>query len=292
MSRKGQSITLSISDRDKKELENLALEYGLTWGDRANISKLVEAIARRQLLISPNNDWSPERIKAIDAACKALIDKGEIQQAQEIARLLRERSELTIAVRTEIEKFLNNPQPAWRQQVDNFIHRQQPFRLSYQDAADRHWSFTVLFARVQTIEKRQYLVCRCEEFEGNQDIEELCHNWTLRLDRISEAAVAPINQPWIRDLDRITVELHLYGGLAFAYRSDPINEDLDVSKVEGDPPFRRVTRNIFNTFWFFRDIAKYLEECEIVSPENVRILFAEKVNSLYRKYSFLTHLPD
>lgn len=66
MGRKGQSITLAISDRDKAELERLALELGMTWGDRANISKLVEAIARRQLTIAPNHDWKIERINALN----------------------------------------------------------------------------------------------------------------------------------------------------------------------------------------------------------------------------------
>lgn len=49
MSRKGQSITLSISERDKAALEKLAREFGMTWGDRPNISKLVEAIARARI---------------------------------------------------------------------------------------------------------------------------------------------------------------------------------------------------------------------------------------------------
>lgn len=65
MSRKGQSITLSISERDKAELENLARELGMMWGDRPNISKLVEAIAQRELLITRNNDWSTDRIEAL-----------------------------------------------------------------------------------------------------------------------------------------------------------------------------------------------------------------------------------
>lgn len=33
----------------------------MTWGDRSNISKLVEAIARH-LLVFPNNDWKQTRI--------------------------------------------------------------------------------------------------------------------------------------------------------------------------------------------------------------------------------------
>lgn len=282
MSRKGQSITLSISERDKAQLMEIAQELGMTWGERPNISKLVEAIARRQLSIAPNNNWSSSRIEALDLARKALIDNGKMNEAQEIAQLLRDRSELTLPFRAELERFLGNPLPPWRQKIDNFIHRQQPFRLSYRDAADRPWHYTVLHARIMPIEKRQYLVCRCEESEGNRDVEGLRHNWTLRLDRISEAAVVAIDKPWEVDLERISVEFRLSGGLAFAYERK--TEDRDVSEPEGDPPVRRVVRNIFNTFWFIREISKYWEDCQIISPESVRDRFKQKLMSLCQRY--------
>ncbi|MBE9213235.1 WYL domain-containing protein [Plectonema cf. radiosum LEGE 06105] len=282
MSRKGQSITLSISDRDKAELENLALEFGCNWGDRPNISKLVESIARRQLIIAPNNNWTNERIKALETARKALIDLGKTDEAKQIAQLLQSRSELTLPFREEIETFLDNPLPAWRQQIDNLIHRQQPFRLSYRDAADRLWSYTVLHAQIVSIEKRQYLMCRAEESEGNQDVEGLRHNWTLRLDRIQEAAVVSINKAWLNDLETIPVEFHVYGGLAFAYERK--TEDIFVSELEREPPIKRIVRNISGTFWFFREITRYGKDCVIVSPEEVRSRFRENLKSLCQAY--------
>ncbi|MEA5598575.1 WYL domain-containing protein [Rivularia sp. UHCC 0363] len=282
MSRKGQSITLSLRESDKAELENLALEFGCTWGDRPNISKLVEYIARHQLIIAPNNDWTNERIKALETARKALIDLGKTDEAKQIAQLLKSRSELTLPFREEIEIFLNNPLPVWRKQVDNFIHRQQPFRLSYQDAAERLWSYTVLHAQVIPIEKRQYLMCRAEESEGNQDVEGLQHNWTLRLDRIQEAAVVSIDQVWEKDLERIAVEFHLSSGLAFAYQRK--TEDIFVSELEGQPPRKRVVRNISGTFWFFREITRYSKDCEIISPPEVRSRFRENLKSLCQAY--------
>ncbi len=184
MGRKGESITLSMREEHKQELETLASEYGMTWGDKPNISRLLKAIAQGKLRIAPNHDWTQQRIRALDTARKTLIDAGKMDEALEIAKLLQERSELTIPFQRDIEQFLEEPQPPWRQKIDNFIRRQQPFRLTYQDAAERNWQFTVRFAEVQSIEKRQYLLCRTDESEGNQDISELSHNWTLRLDRI------------------------------------------------------------------------------------------------------------
>lgn len=282
MSRKGQSITLSVWERDKIQLEALALEFGKTWGDRANISKLIEAIARGQLRIAPNHDWSQTRIKALDIARQELLDLGKTDEAREIAQLLSDRNELTLPFRAEIERFLSNPLPAWRQKIDNFIHRQQPFRLSYRDATDRLWHYTILHAQIVPVEKRQYLMCRCEESEGNQDVPGLQHNWTLLLDRIEDAAVISIDQPWLSDLARIPVEFHLSGRLAFNYRRK--QDDDEVSEPEGDPPIKRVIRNISNTFWFFREISAYWEDCEIVSPDSVRQRFQKKIKAMRDRY--------
>ena len=88
MSRKGQSITLSLKEHDKAQLEALAIEFGHTWGDRPNVSKLVEAIARRHLLIAPNHNWTKERIAALNQARSALVDAGQIEAAVAIAQLL------------------------------------------------------------------------------------------------------------------------------------------------------------------------------------------------------------
>ena len=68
----------------------------MLWGDRPNISRLMEAIARRELLIDRNNDWSETRIKALQQSIQALIDTGHPDSAQIITQLLLERSELPI----------------------------------------------------------------------------------------------------------------------------------------------------------------------------------------------------
>ncbi|EHC10659.1 helix-turn-helix transcriptional regulator [Fischerella thermalis] len=282
MSRKGQSITLSVSERDKAELENLAREFGMMWGDRPNISKLVEAIARHQLTIGKNHDWSETRIRALDTAMRALTDIGQNEQAQEIAKLLLERSELSIPLRTEIERFLENLPPPWRLEIDRFILRHQPFQLSYQDAAQRLWNFTVRHAKVTPHEKRQYLDCWCEETEGNLDIEELRNNWSLRLDRIQDAAVIPIAGEWRSHLAQIEVEMHLFNGLAFAYQAKP--EDIFNEWLPDTPRVRRVIRRVSSTFWFIREVMQYAPDCVIVSPENVRSLLCEKLQTLCQRY--------
>lgn len=286
MSRKGQSITLSISERDKVELETLALEFGMKWGEKPNISRLVEAIARRQLLLGNNNDWSESRIRALNRAMGALIDIGQNEQAREIAKLLLERGELSVPMRTEIGDFLGKQPSAWRLQVNKYILRQQPFQISYEDAASRVFNFTVRHAVITNHEKRQYLDCWCEETEGNLDIEELKHNWCLRLDRIQDAAVTTIDGEWRSHLAEIEVSMHLFNGLAFAYRAKP--EDKLNEWMPEQQRVKHVLRRVSFTFWFIREVMQYAPDCVVVSPENVRSLVKQKILTLCDLYDIET----
>jgi hypothetical protein len=77
MSRKGKRITLSLEDGDKEALEQLALDFGMAWGEKPNVSALVSAIAKGKLRLdyadeSPANN--PRRA-AIMAAI-SLIQEG------------------------------------------------------------------------------------------------------------------------------------------------------------------------------------------------------------------------
>jgi hypothetical protein len=287
MGRKGESITLSLKEYEKEALEHLAREYGLMWGDRPNLSKLLKAIAEKKLLIAANNDWSIDRISALNSIRKILVDVGQIDGAQLIAQILCDRSEINNPLRREIETFLGQEIPIWRQEIDNLINRNQPFKLIYQDASDRLLQFTILYGRIQFIEKRFYLLCRCEETEGNNDIEELKQNRSLKLDRIKEAEIIKIERKWENNLQQVPIEFHLFKGLISNYESRPEDVSISVEETEKNQLSKKVIRNVSQTFWFFREIAQYWENCQIVSPENVRQKFIEeKLQSLNRLYDF------
>lgn len=283
MGRKGQSVTLSLADQDKVQLEAIALEQGMLWGNKANISRLMVAIARHELLIDRNNNWTETRIRSLQQAMRCLIDTGQIDDARNIASLLFERSELSIPLRNEIGQFLDTPVPSWRKAIDQYILQQRPFQLTYRDAADAAKTFTIRFAQIRFYEKRQYLECWCEETAGNRDILALQHNWTLRLDRISDAAISIIQGQWRESMDEIQVEMHLSGGLAFAYQARP--NDLVNEWLADAPQTRRIVRGITNTFWFFREILPYSKNCIVVSPNSVHEKFREEVRSLYQQYN-------
>ncbi|MGI0488788.1 WYL domain-containing protein [Pantanalinema rosaneae CENA516] len=286
MGRRGQSITLSISDKDKEQLEQIATEQGMMWGDRPNISRLVEAIARRELLISRNNDWSETRIRALHQSIQTLIDAGHSESAQIVAQLLAERSELPIPLKNQIEHYLETPLAPWRLEIDQYIRRQTPFQLTYRDAADRPWSFTIRHAKITPYERRQYLECWCEETEGNQDVAELQHNWILRLDRIPDAAISSVPDQWRSNLDLLEVEMHLFRGLAFAYEAKTADIHTEWMS-DRNPPIRRVVRRISNTFWFFREVMRYGEDCILVSPEPVLARLKQKLQAQCKQYGLI-----
>jgi hypothetical protein len=285
MTRKGRAITLSLKEPDKIALQTIADQLGYTWGDNPNISKLVEAIARQKLLIAPNHDWPKDLIAALQQAIITLIDSGDSENTQIISELLLKRSELTIPLRREIERLLETTRkPNWRQTLDRLIQRHQPFQLSYQDAAQRIWTFHIHFAHITPIERREYLECWCVETEGNTDLPELQHNWTLRLDRIPDAAIAPIKGSWRSDLESIPVEMHLFNGLAFAYHSKN-NQDLENEWLPDRPQVRRVVRRVTSTFWFIREVLRYGQDCELISPDTLRDRLRQNLAATLQRYN-------
>jgi predicted DNA-binding transcriptional regulator YafY len=280
MGRRGQSITLSISDREKEQLEAFALKFGMTWGDKPNISGLLKAIADRQLTIAANHDWSQERIEALERARLALVDLGENADALTIATLMLERTELKIPLRKELDSFVHKQSPSWRVQIDRYIKRQQPFRLSYQDAAEQIWTFTACYAEIVARDEREYLDCWCQE-NNNGDIPELQHNWSLRLDRITDAAIVSIDRSWANGLDTIPVEIHFFGGLAHGYQTkknrDEVNEWLDGST-------KKVVRLVSSLFWFKRELFRYGKDCEVVSPQVMRDAIVFDIEAMLQRY--------
>lgn len=283
MGRRGQSITLSISDHDKAQLEELALELGMMWGDRPNITKLVEAIAKKELIVAPTQEWKTEQIQALDRGRVALVNLGKVTDALAIAQLLIEHGNLPIPIKKELEQFITKPNQTWLIEVERYIRRQQPFQLSYQDASEQIYHFHVQYAEIVIHEDRQYLDCWCQETLGNLDIHDLCHNWSLRLDRISEASTIAISETWRSGLDKINIEMHLLNRLAFAYKTKT-NHDVENEWLIDIANTRRIVRKISSTFWFIREILRYGKDCKVLSPDNVQNLIKEEIEKMRSLY--------
>lgn len=283
MTRQKRSITLSIDETEKAQLEQLALDFGQNWGDRPNISKLLKAIAKGDLRLAANHDWDKSRIDSLTRGLNLLKDEGYRAEALTLAQLLLERSELNYPLRQELQAWVDRPSTLWRLDIDRYIRQQRPFRLTYQDAADRLWHFTVRHGKIVRYEDRQYLNCWCDETEGNQDLASLRHNWSLRLDRIAdEAVISPAAGPWQPDLSHIEAEFCLLGGLAVGYRSKT-EADL-INEWQPETQRRRVVRRVSNTFWFLREVRRYGADCLILSPADLRERFVQELGRWLEGY--------
>lgn len=51
MTREKKAITLSLEPHQKQRLEQLAIAFGLLWGDKPNVSALIQAIADGRLMV-------------------------------------------------------------------------------------------------------------------------------------------------------------------------------------------------------------------------------------------------
>jgi predicted DNA-binding transcriptional regulator YafY len=177
--------------------------------------------------------------------------------------------------------------PVWAAQIqEQFIERKRPFILNYRDASDRAFSWTVRYAEFVTHEKRSYLDFWADEQEDNQDIEPLSHNWCIRLDRIVSVDPVPSGGEWRQGLDTVEVEFHLYKGLSYAYAKETQGlKKGDIVSIRLDADTRRVVRRISNTFWFIREIARYVDDCQVIAPDSVRSLILDKAQRLVGRYS-------
>lgn len=279
MPRKKETITLSIPPGTKEQLEAIAAQNQILWGDRPSISGLLVAIAQAKIALGLPFTLTNVQIQALEQAIKLLIDSGCITESQTLMALLLERGNLAAPLRQSFIQQINQSLPAWRVLLDHQIRIRQPFRLFYRDAQQRDWVFTVRYAEIVPREKRLYLEIWSEETEGNRDLPELAHNRSLRLDRITDLNILPSDGVWRENLDFIKVYLHFKGEMANSYESK--REDIS---NEQDGNIRRVVRQVSSTFWLIREILAYRGGCEIMEPKNVRDRFKQEAQAIYKQY--------
>lgn len=74
MTRKQESVTLSLTPEDKAELEKIALEFGILWGDKPTVSGLMKSIAKRDLLVSKSDKPTKQKRALIKDAIASIQD--------------------------------------------------------------------------------------------------------------------------------------------------------------------------------------------------------------------------
>jgi predicted DNA-binding transcriptional regulator YafY len=284
MSRKKETITLSIPDGSKEQLEEIARRLGIFWGKSPSISGLLVAIAQQQFEVGEPFRFNRSQVAALQQAIGLLKDSGFIEQAQITSSLVLERGNLEAPMRQLLLQQVSQPTEAWRILIDQLRQNQQPFHLLYGNAQEQDVSYTVRYAEISFEEKRFYLNIWCDETEDIKDTDfpELIHNRCLRLDRVK--GVVPVNGQWRQEgLNYLIVYLHLRGGMIKAYETKA--NDIR-NEVMGD--IRQVERKVTNPFWLIREVLRYGENCVVVAPENVRDRLKQKLLTLCDLYGIET----
>ncbi|MFN6516161.1 MAG: transcriptional regulator [Nostoc sp. CreGUA01] len=285
MPRKKETITLSIPPGTKEQLEAIARNLNIYWGKEPSISGLIVAIAQKSVELGKPFTLDSNQVNALQQAIKALSDTGRIGEAQTVITLLLERGNLDAAIRQSLLKQASKLIQAWRSQIDEYRQNQQPFYLLYENSQGQELQYTVRYAEPRFFDKRFYLMIWCEETEDVEnlipDLRELWHNRNLTFDKIR--SIVPASGEWREGLDSIQVYLHFRGWMVKSYQRR--EDDLE-DEMMGD--VRQVVRRVVNEFWLIREVARYWEDCVIVSPESLRDRLKQKLFTLCELYDIKT----
>ncbi len=266
MSRKKDTITLSIPPGTKEQLEAIARNLQILWGKEPSISGLIVAIAQQQVTVGQQFTFDKSHVHSLEKAIKLLVDTGSLGDAQTLVELLLAKATLTPKHRQTLFQHVSQPEGGWRIEIDRYCEQKQPFRLLYKNPQSANpEEYSVRYAEIAFHEKRFYVGAWCEEALETPDYPELMHNRCFRFDRIQ--AILPISGEW-RDLglDSLLVQLHFYRGLIKAYE---FRLGIDEREEIGDG-VRKIWRRTSNPFWLLREIRAYGEDCEVISPESAR----------------------
>jgi predicted DNA-binding transcriptional regulator YafY len=279
MSRKKDTITLSIPPGTKEQLEAIARDFQILWGKEPSISGLIVAIAQQEVAIGQQFTFEQSHVHSLEKAIKLLVDTGSLGDARILVELLLAKATLTPEHRQTLFQHVSQPDGGWRMEIERYCTEKKPFRLLYQNSQSEKLEYTVRYAEVGFHDKRFYVDAWCEEVPDTSDYPELVHNRCFRFDRIQ--AILPISGEW-RDvgLDSLLVQLHFYRGLIKAYEFKP---GIDEREEIGDG-VRRLWRRTSNPFWLLREIRAYGKDCEIIAPESVRLQAREDARSMLDNY--------
>lgn len=285
MPRKKETITLSIPPGTKEQLEAIARQLNILWGKEPSISGLIVAIAQHSVEVGKPFTLDSNQVNALQQAIKALNDAGLIGESQTLLTLLLERGNLDTPMRQSLLKQASKLVQAWRSQIDEYRQKQQPFYLFYENSQGEELQYTVRYAEPRFFDKRYYLMIWCEETEDVKNLipglPELWHNRTLIFDRIR--LIVPASGEWREGLDYLKVYLHFRGWMVKSYQRR--EDDLE-DEIIGD--MRQVVRRVVNDFWLIREVARYWEDCVIVSPECLRDRLKQKLFTLCELYDLKT----
>ena len=91
MSRKKETITLSIPPGTKEKLEEIAERFNIFWGKSPSISGLLVALAEANPEIIKLHELDSAQEAAVAQSIKMALNQGDTELAQSLLNLLKEQ---------------------------------------------------------------------------------------------------------------------------------------------------------------------------------------------------------
>lgn len=154
------------------------------------------------------------------------------------------------------------------------------FDIQYQKPSGDSRYFTAMYGEIRVIERRPYLVCVTTEADDREILPEIAFNRTLRLDRIVQ--VKANNQaPMATTLKFTDAVFRVTGGLISSYMKRP--DDFG-HFLEQDGRSLVLSRKIFSSFWFTREVIPYGKDCTVISPSRLREAIVQEIKETLANY--------
>lgn len=274
------------SDEQYQRFLDLALRYQLLHQGNPSASGLAQAIADKILWIFDPSKENPKDSE-IDVLVRALwliSDMGNVEICLKIIEILK-RYEIPLPLLQEAIRIQLSIKKEWIEKVQVFLNQQQPFTMSYRSSSGESKNYTVVFGKLEYIERHRYLVAKILTNKLNEFIPELSPNRTFRLDRLRDVEVAPNAAiTWEPGLATILVKFALLGDWARSYEAKPEDVEVSFGTWEDGNYCKIVSRRVSNWFFFQREVLRYGRRCVVMEPPDAKNLMLEEITKMAENY--------
>ncbi len=208
--------------------------------------------------------WSTDHIQSVLQAIWLAQESGQYNVAYILAGLLRERNEVGLIVKEQINYLETKNWFLIYGQLQLLLKQKEKFRVIDENGS----SFNIFYARFDQPpgEKHLYLAAFCEEENSRELIPELARNHSFRLDQI--CSVEPLGQPMAAELPIIHARFLLYE---------------NCGQGKNDKPSEHI-RQVWSSHWFFKEILQYGDAVEVLERTDLRQLACDRLLKALQRY--------
>lgn len=282
MTKKGQSITLSLQPSQKDAIELIALNNNCLHGNRGNISKLVSAIADGQLSVYNPHQFDYKTIVNFYLLWKTSLRMGKTDIAETVYKIVKDANPTDIPELKELHSYYESDSNDNIQLIKQFIKDKQCFAIEYSSIGGVLETLHIDHAYFVELNDASYLACHANEPNPKQGLEMLKGNWLLLASALNNADVTAIAGQWSYSLLSIPCVFELSNQMAFNYVGHPW--DTNVFTDYNDKCKTTITRYVEFDWLFINEMVSYGVDCKILEPSSMVKRLLANVSLVFNNY--------